>query len=67
VTSSSPSHPPVTLVPGEPTPEFNGRVPREWSVRLDSTAVPPPTSCTVDTGGFEPIELTLALTVSCGP
>lgn len=66
VASSSPSHEPVPLIPGELTTEFNGRVPREWSVRLDSTAVPPPTSCTVDTGGFEPIELTLALTVSCG-
>lgn len=66
VASSSPSHEPVPLIPGELTTEFNGRVPREWSVRLDSTAVPPPTSCTVDTGGFEPIELTLALPVSCG-
>ncbi len=66
VASSVPSFPPVVLTPGASTTEFNGRVPQEWSVRLDPTEVPPPTSCTVDTGGFEPIEVQLALTVSCG-
>ena len=67
VGSASPSFSPITLAPGESTTEFNGRVPREWSVSLDPTEVPEPSSCILDTGGFEPIEVTLALTVSCGP
>ncbi len=66
VSSSSPSVPAVVLSPGESSTDFNGRVPREWSVRLDPTELPPPTSCTVDTGGFEPIEVKLAFSVSCG-
>lgn len=67
VASSLPSHPAVFLASGASTTDFNGSVPQEWSVRLDPTAVPPPTSCAVDTGGFEPIEVQLALTVTCGP
>lgn len=65
VTSSLATVPPVYLAPGESNFDFNGEVPRTWTVRIDPRELPPPTSCAVDTGGFEPVELALELAVGC--
>jgi hypothetical protein len=66
VGSNSPFNAPDPLTPDQTTERFFGIVPREWSVRLDPAEVPPPTSCALDTDGFEPIEVTLELTLACG-
>jgi len=55
----------VFLNAGASTNNFNGPISRTWIIGIDPIDIPAPNSCSVDTGEFNPVPLSVELVISC--